>query len=172
MAGEYSETERIQPTHDVSDFDCGSDAQTTWLREHALQADGSSDTRVFVVRRLADNHIVGYFALSMGSLLRDSAPERLLKGAGRYPEIPVVLLTRLGVDLTEQGKNVGHSLLLDVFRRVDALSEDVGFRALVVHAETEQAKGFYLSQADFDEGPYDNLQLCILLKDLRAALRE
>jgi hypothetical protein len=48
----------------------------------------------------------GYYALSAGSIAHDDAPYRITKGIGRYP-IPVIILTRLGVDVSEQGKRLG-----------------------------------------------------------------
>jgi hypothetical protein len=49
-------------------------------------------SRVFVVRRLADDNVVGYYALTTGSVLQADASRRLTAGAGGY-DIPVVILT-------------------------------------------------------------------------------
>lgn len=57
-----------------------------------------------------------------------SAPERVTKGAGKYP-VPVIILTRLGVDLSEQGRGLGRALVVDALRRVDAAADIVGVRA-------------------------------------------
>lgn len=127
-------------------------------------------SRVFVVRRLVDGNVVGYYALTTGSVLNADAPLRLTKGAGHY-DIPVVVLTRLGVDLSEQGRGLGRALVVDAFRRVDRISGEVGVRALLIHAEHEAARSFYMGLASFEQSPVDDLQLVLLLKDLRRAIR-
>jgi len=163
--------ELLRSDHEVADFDCGSEAQTTWLRQHALQAQQSDSARVYVVCRSGTKRVAGYYAIAAGSVAHDSASPRVAKGLGRYP-IPVVLLTRLGVDLTEQGNGLGLSLVQDALLQTAAVAERIAVRALLVHAETPQAALFYrrISPA-FEESPTDPLHLILLLKDLRSALR-
>ncbi|MDQ6726866.1 MAG: GNAT family N-acetyltransferase [Actinomycetota bacterium] len=126
-------------------------------------------SRVFVVRRTSDDRVVGYYALTTGSVLKSNAPIRLTKGAGNY-DIPVIILTRLGVDLTEQGSGLGRALVVDAFRRVGQVSQEVGVRALLIHAENDEARSFYLALAQFEASPVDRLQLMLLTKDLRRPL--
>jgi GNAT superfamily N-acetyltransferase len=166
----YSPVEDLGPKHDLAAFDCGSDAQTTWLRRHALQSQSGGMSRVFVVRRLDGDKVVGYYALTTGSVLNAEASMRLTAGAGGY-DIPVIVLTRLGVDLSEQGRGLGRALVVDAFRRVDRISDDVGVRALLIHAEDAEARNFYLRLASFEPSPVDDLQLLLILKDLRRAIR-
>lgn len=170
MSSRFGPVESLDPKHSVADFDCGSDAQTTWLRRHALQSQSGGMSRVFVVRRLGDDQVVGYYALTTGSVLHADASRRLTAGAGGY-DIPVVVLTRLGVDLAEQGRGLGRALVVDAFRRIDRISDDVGVRALLIHAGDADARDFYLRLAAFEPSPIDQLQLLLLLKDLRKATR-
>ena len=51
-------------------------------------------------------------------------------------------------------------------------SKIIGARALLIDAETEQAKQFYLHVGEFEESPLNPLQLCLLMKDLRRALKD
>lgn len=170
MSSRYSPVENLETKHDVAEFDCGSDAQTTWLRRHALQSQAGGMSRVFVVRRLSDDKIVGYYALTTGSVLHADASGRLTAGTGGY-DIPVVILTRLGVDVSEQGRGLGRALVVDAFRRIDRIAEEVGVRALLIHAEDADARDFYRRLAAFESSPVDDLQLVLLLKDLRKAIR-
>lgn len=170
MSSHFSDVEGLDSKHDVADFDCGSDAQTTWLRRYALQSQSGGMSRVFVVRRVSDDKVVGYYALTTGSVLNGDAPMRLAAGTGGY-DIPVIILARLGVDLSEQGRGLGRALVVDAFRRVDRISDEVGVRALLIHAEDPDARDFYLRLARFEPSPVDDLQLLLLMKDLRKALR-
>jgi GNAT superfamily N-acetyltransferase len=167
--GRYSKVEQLSRTHDVDSFDCGLDAETLWLRRSALQAEGHGTSRTYVVRRLEDDRVVGYYAIATSVVMPAAAPPRLMKGAGQYDQ-PAILLTRMGVDLTEQGRGLGRALLVDALRTAASISERVGVRALLIHAENEDARDFYMRMADFEPSPTDPLHLILLMKDLRRAL--
>jgi GNAT superfamily N-acetyltransferase len=90
-----------------------------------------------------------------------ATPERVRKGAGRYPQ-PVALLARLGVDVDHEEEGLGAGLLQDVLARLVELSADIGCRALLVHAESEPARDFYLHLvAEFEPSPTDDLHLVL-----------
>ena len=140
----------------------------------AKQAYGTGTTRVFVVTE-SDQPRVAYDAWCMASVGITDLPERLRRGAGRYPQ-PVALLARLGVDERHEGQGLGAALLLDVISRVASLSEAslsdaIGCRGLLVHAESEQARSFYEHLIpEFERSPTDPLHLLLLLKDIRRTL--
>lgn len=166
----YSPAEAISKSHLTDEFDCGSDAQSAWLRRHALQADLSDSTKVRVVTCRGDRRVVGHYALSAGSVELADAPERIRKGMPRYP-LPVIVLTRLGVDQREQGRGLGRALVKDAILRAEAASHSIGARALLVHCETSQAKAFYLGVVpEFTESPTDPLHLYLLMSDLRRTI--
>ena len=102
-------------------------------------------------------------------------PERLLSGTGRYPQ-PVALLARLGEDERHECQGLGAALLLDAITRVASLNEAslsdaIGCRGLLVHAESEQDRGFdeHLIP-ELSSSPTDPLHLLQLLKDSRRTL--
>jgi predicted N-acetyltransferase YhbS len=89
---------------------------------------------------------------------------------GRYP-VPVILLTRLGVDLGEQGHGLGSALVQDAFRQAVAVSDRVGVRALLIHCETAKTSDFYRRiDPGFEQSPTDPLHLLLSMPDLRAAV--
>jgi GNAT superfamily N-acetyltransferase len=136
----------------------------------AKQAHGTGTTRVFVVTAIDQPAVVAYYAWCMASVGIAELPERLRRGAGRYPQ-PVALLARLGVDERHEGQGLGAALLLDVITRVASLSDAIGCRGLLVHAESEQSRGFYERLIpEFECSPTDPLHLLLLLKDIRQAL--
>jgi GNAT superfamily N-acetyltransferase len=159
----------LTASHDTEAFDCGSPVQTEWLRRYALQAQAAGTSRVYVSTASGSRVVVGYYALAAGSVERAGAPERLRKGTGRHP-VPVVVLSRLGVDVGAQGKGLGAALVRDALLRVVAAADVIGVRALLVHAESEKARGFYEHVAEFEKSPTDPLHLMLLMKDLRRAL--
>ena len=165
----YGPLERLAAEHDTSGFDCGSDAQTYWLRRHALQAQAAETAAVYVVCPAGSRRVVAYFALAAGSVELADAPARVTRGAGRYP-IPVILLARLGVDISEQGHGLGRALLKEILFRTSEAADTIGARALLIHAESDTARAFYQHVAEFEPSPTDALHLFLLMKDLRATI--
>jgi GNAT superfamily N-acetyltransferase len=159
----------LTPSHDTEPFDCRSAVQTDWLRRYALQAQAAGTSRVYVSTAPGSLVVMGYYALAAGSVEHTEAPERLRKGTGRHP-VPVVLLSRLGVDVRAQGLGLGAALVRDALLRVIAAADVIGVRALLIHAESEKARGFYEHLAEFETSPTDPLHLMLLMKDLRRVL--
>lgn len=156
--------------HVREQFTCRSDEQTQWLRRHALQATRMGTAKVLVVTESEQAQVVAYYAWTMAQLSLAAAPKRLARGAGRYPQ-PVALLARLAVDSEHEGRGLGAALLQDVLLRTAAISERIGCRALLVHAESEAAKRFYQHLVpEFERSPTDPLHLVLLVKDIVRSL--
>ncbi len=113
--------------------------------------------------------VVGYYSLATGGVDRQDAPPRVTKGTPNHP-VPVIILARLAVHADHQGRNLGRHLLRDALLRVANAAEEIGVRALLIHAKDDDARDFYLAQAEFEPSPVDPLQLFLLMKDLRKAL--
>lgn len=161
----------LDPVHAVEPFSCRSSEQTDWLRRHARQSSTGGTTRVFVVTPSSSHDVVAYYGWCMGQLALEASAERLHKGAGRYPQ-PVALLARLGVDLRHEGKGLGAGLLVDAIARLLGLSDEIGCRGLLIHAETDAAREFYLHLIpELIPSPTDDLHLVLLMKDARRTLR-
>jgi len=82
---------------------------------------------------------------------------------------PVVVLTRLAVDRSVQGKGLARALLADVFERVSQTSEQIGVRGILVHAASPAATAFYLNMG-FEASLLDSATLVVRLADLREVL--
>jgi GNAT superfamily N-acetyltransferase len=165
---QLSGPEPLTAAHDVKNFDCGKQELTEWLRRYALQSHQAGAARVYVVHRTG--RVAGYYALAAGSVEPEEAPERVKKGLARHP-IPVILLARLAVDISERRQGLGAALLKDALRRITSAADEIGARAVLVHAKDDEAKAFY-RHFDFEPSPTDPLHLFLLMKDLRAILRE
>ncbi len=171
MTERYRAPELLSDQHELDDFECRSSEQTLWLRRYARQSAGMGTTRVFVVTEVGSPAVVAYYGWCMAHLTTVAAPVRLRRGAGRYPQ-PVALLARLGVDLRHEGRGLGAGLLQDVLARLIELSDDIGCRGLLIHAESLEAREFYLHLvAEFEESPTDPLHLVLLMKDIRRTLK-
>jgi GNAT superfamily N-acetyltransferase len=165
--GDLSPIEPLTAAHVVEGFDCGQIELNTWLVKYALQNNSAAGSRTRVVSYTGEERrVVGFYALSAGAVAKLEAPARVAKGKAAHP-IPVIVLTRLGVDLSMQGKGLGTALLKDALLRVLEISDVVGVRALLVHAKDDGAAAFY-SQFDFEPSPVAANQLLMLVKDIKA----
>lgn len=166
----FKEPERLASHHDIDGFRCGRAVMDQWLVKYARGNQTGNMTRVFVTTVADTDEVAGFYALSTGGVDHATAPARVIKGVARHP-IPVIILTRLAIHEDYQGKGLGRGLLRDALIRVANASEQVGVRALLIHAKDEEARDFYLRQVrEFEPSPADPLQLFLLLKDLRMAL--
>ena len=155
----------------VDDFECRSAEQTEWLCHHARQAHTAGTAKVLVVTQVGSDVVVAFYAWSMASISIEDAPTRVRKGAGRYPQ-PVALLARLGVSIEHEGRGLGAGLLADAISRTAQLGTEIGCRSLLVHAETPQARDFYLHLIpEFEPSPTDDLHLVLLMKDILRTIR-
>lgn len=171
MRKAYRPPELLSDHHDLTGVRCSSSEQTQWLHRHARQSAATGTTRAFVVTEHESRRVAAYYAWCMAQLHAEAAPRRFRKGAGRYPE-PVALLARLGVDTDNERAGLGAGLLQDVFARIIELSEDIGCRGLLVHAESADARSFYLHLVpELEPSPTDDLHLVLLMKDIRRTLR-
>ena len=172
MSGKYNPPRLLAAADQLDSFACRSHEQTRWLIDHARQANASGGTsRVFVVTEADSHDVVAYYGWCMASISPEQAPLRLRKGAGRYPQ-PIALLARLAVHSCHQGKGLGAGLLADVIARTALVSEEIGCRGLLVHAEDENARNFYRHLIpEFSNSPTDPLHLVLLLKDIRKSLK-
>jgi len=158
--------ERLDQHHDLSGFHCGNDDLDDWLHRHALAAQQMDSARTFVLVRRG--RVVGYFSLTMGSVLRADAPAKLVRGLPAYP-VGMVLLARLAVAQTEQGTGLGALLLAEALRKAVAAGEAAAARLVVVDAIDDDAVRFY-ERFGFIPAPEDTRRLYRRLKDIRASL--
>lgn len=167
MSGEELRLERLHADHDVEPFDSGSAELDGWLRRHALAAQQMDSARTFLL--LDGGRILGYFSLTMGSVRREEAPRRLVRGLPGYP-VGMVLLARLAVDRSEQGKGRVALLLAEALRKAVAAGEAAAARLVVVDAIDEQAASFYRRHG-FVPAPDHPLRLYRRMSDIRASLQ-
>lgn len=168
MMARFGDPEPLGSHHILEHFDSGVDSLNRWLADHSRQAVASGSARVFVTVDVETGRVVGYHALAAAAVAHEEATERARKGQPRHP-IPAVLLARLAVDVSVQGRGLGAWLLQDAMRRALSASETVGMRVLLVHALDDNARGFY-ERWGFEPSPTDPLNLQLLFKDIRKSL--
>jgi predicted N-acetyltransferase YhbS len=128
--------------HDVTGFSCGNELLDRWLVRYAGQNQRRDAARTFVAAT-AHQRVYGYYTLVAGQLDHSAATRETRRGLSQHFPIPVAILARLAVDISQQRHGVGTALLDDALARVVRASEQVAVRAVVVHAVDDNASAFY-----------------------------
>ncbi|QEH38137.1 Acetyltransferase (GNAT) family protein [Aquisphaera giovannonii] len=155
--------EKLRPDHALEGFDCGSEELNRFLIRFALANQRAEAAQTYVA--VSGSIVVGYHSLAVAEVAFDDAPDRLRKGLARHP-IPIMLLARLAVATSWQGRGLGGGLLKDAMRRTLQAADIAGIRAFAVNAKGEAARAFY-EHFGFIASPTDPLHLFLLIKDIR-----
>lgn len=159
---DYGVIDKLRREHSLDSFDCGKDELNRFLKRQAWNNQQSHSAQTYVLAR--NLSVLGYYSLAAGSVRHEDVTERVKKGLARHP-IPVILLARLAVDVSLQGKGVGPALLKDALLRAASAADTISARALLVHAKDDDAKRFY-EHFDFEPSPSDPYHLLLITKDL------
>jgi hypothetical protein len=157
---------RLNPTHDLSQFDCGKNQLNDWLRNSALPSEGKT-ARTYVVCN--GNAVIGYYCISMGSVERKQLPSRLKRQQGLPNHIPVAIIGRLARDQDPRWKGLGKDLLQDAFIRIVSASENIGVRCVLVHAIDDDAAKFW-RDLEFQEYPGGSKTFFMAVETIISAL--
>ena len=130
----------LNAEHQVSAFDCGEFVMDDWLKRRALANQASGASRTFVVANTA-NIVSGYYALAAGAVDHATAGSAMRRNMPN--PVPVMVLGRFAVERGFRGNGLGADLLADAISRTNRLAQEVGIRALIVHALHDRASAFY-----------------------------
>ena len=155
----------ISTAHDVTSFDCGDATLNDWLQRRAIKNESKGASRTFVA--CEDNTVIGYYALAVGAINREDTSGKVRRN---MPDpVPVMVLGRLAVDASWQGKRIGIGMLKDAIQRTIIVAEQAGIRALLVHALSDKARSFY-QHCGFQVSPTNDMSLMITLDEARNAV--
>lgn len=159
MSGRLSAPQPLAADHRTEGFSCGEASLDEWLRRRALVNQTTGASRTFVVTG-DQGQVLAYYALAAGAVSHQESPGSIRRN---MPEpIPVMVLARLAVDQRLQRRQVGGALLKDALRRAAAVAQNVGVRALLVHALNEHARQFYIHYG-FVASPVNPMTLMLAL---------
>lgn len=139
-SGALSAPTLLTAAHVLDTFNCGEVTLDDWLKRRALTNDLNGASRTYVIAD-AQSRVVGYYALAAGAVSHKDSSSAVRRN---MPDpIPVLVLGRLAVDQSCQGRQLGAALLKDAVQRTYAVAQQAGIRALLVHALNDRAKAFY-----------------------------
>jgi predicted GNAT family N-acyltransferase len=132
----------LEASHDRKAFSCGNPELDRYLREQFGQDARRNAARTYVWSEDGTD-ILGYYTLSACAVQYSSIDDAQIQKLARYNEVPAILIGRLAVSSTEQGKGSGGALLIDALKRCRQMSETLGASLVVVDAKDENAASFY-----------------------------
>lgn len=159
---DFGSIEKLRRDHVLGGFDCGEEELNGFLKRQAWNNQQANSAQTYLLAK--ELVVSGYYSLAAGSITHDAASERVRKGLARHP-IPIILLARLVVDVSVQGKGVGPALHKDALRRAASAADTIGARAVPVRAKDDNAAGFY-KHFHFEPSPSDPYHLLLIMKDL------
>lgn len=152
--------EKLNLSHQIKGFDSGNSQLDDWLKNRAIKNEIEGASRTYVLCN--GNVVIGFYCLANGSVFQSVATGKVRRN---MPDpIPVMVIGRLAIDRSWQGKGLGRALLRDAILRTLQASEIAGIRAILVHAISENAKLFY-EKCGFTASPIDEMTLMIRIKD-------
>jgi GNAT superfamily N-acetyltransferase len=159
--------ELLNPTRVRDAFDCGSQPLNDFLTRYASQYQKRNLARTYVLVKLGDPKVLGYYTLASSAITFNSLPADQTMKLPKHP-VPVVLLARLAVDRSVGGQGFGGRLLRECFARGLQLAAQIGIDAITVDAIDEQAAKFY-EHFGFMRFPQQTGKLFISLDTIRQA---
>ncbi len=134
--------ELLTGQHHRTTFECGEPSLNEWLARMALQQQEKNYARTrVIVEETAPAQILGYYTLLAHEIDTGQIPS-----ARKLPRrLACVLLGRLAVDRSAQGRGLGRVMLIDAIARTRATIEEAAGIGLVVDALHDRAAAFYRS---------------------------
>lgn len=159
--------ELLSQHHDTREFNCGKTVLDVWLQGQALKNQTNRGSRTFVIT--ADNKVAGYYALASGAVERTHASSNIARNMPN--PIPVVILARLAIDHHFKRRSLGKALLKDALLRSLNVANEIGVKAVLVHALDREAVAFY-EKFGFQKMPEQKNTLMLSISNIAKSLRK
>lgn len=168
---------RIEPLdrkrHGRAAFSSGEPRVDNFLKTNAAGLQDLDTTRCVVACFPSEDgqpaEIVGFYALNAHAIDTTTLPEPLRRKVGKYPTVPAVYLSVVGVHETYQGKGIGSFLMASAFRRCAGIADQIGAAFIILDALNDDAARLY-RRLGFADLPGHEPRMLIGMKVVRAAI--
>ncbi len=144
--------ELLTSSHDRNSFNCGREAQNTFLRERARKHASQNFSKTWVAVMPGEPTMLGYVTLSMGNISFENLTDELRSELPKYP-MPVLHAGQLAVSIHFQGKGIGALLIRFAAEQAIAASKPVGCYAIELVADNDRAREWYLARGFLELKP-------------------
>lgn len=136
----WSNVERLDASHDASQFRCGLESVDEWFWTQALDQLARVSTHVCLS---AERDVLAFYSFRHIIVSLDGASNTMRRGAEVDGSSTGLLLAQMGVHVDHQGNGMGKALLRQAMRVAADLHDQAPFRLLVLDAENEGLVDFY-----------------------------
>lgn len=154
--------------HSREGFSCEVESLERYFKTQAGQDAKKGLAAIYVMSDGAAT-VLGYYTLSSYTIDASELPDEAARKLPSYPKFPAILIGRLARDQKYRGHRIGPELLHDALLRSLESSKSVGAMAVVVEAENERARQFYLEYG-FIQFPDHANKLFLPMKTIESAL--
>ena len=157
--------------HDRAGFSCGVDSIDRWFKYSISKKIKNDRVRVWCGVN-DDGVLVGFYALSAYNILPEHAGNIAI--ADDIHKIPVIYLSVIAVDKTQQGQGGGGDLLMHAIEKCVMVSNHIGVAEIVLDVEKDD--GFdrrvqFYNTHGFRFIEEENLRMALSIKDAKANIQ-
>lgn len=161
--------EPLNQGHDRQKFSCGDAALDRYLKDHAGQDVRRDVSSVFVAIKEQNPQVLAFYTLNATSVPLSDFPADVRRRLPKYPDVPGILLGRLAVDKSCQGRGMGAIVLADALARAAGVRGDLGAAFVLVRAKHAAARAFY-EKFGFKPFSDETLFLYMAMKTVQKAI--
>jgi GNAT superfamily N-acetyltransferase len=137
--------ESLAAHHDCDAFDCGEDSLTAWFKQQAWRYEKQRLARTYVLVSVSQSSLVGgYYSVSASQVAYETLPRDQTKKVPPRFLIPSILIGKLAVHKSLQGKGFGAALLEHALQRALQSANTIGVRFVLIDAIDDRARDIYL----------------------------
>ena len=118
--------------HERADFDSGVASIDNYLILTAKKQQNADMVRVRVLTSEESNRVLGFYVLNAHSIDAGDLPDEIGRKAPQHRRVPAAYVSMIGVDLSMQGKGLGHMLLSNALRQILQAADLVATAVIVL----------------------------------------
>ena len=118
--------------HDRASFCSGVASIDNFLILTAKKQQNADMVRVRVLTSDTSNRVLGYYVLNAHSIDAGELPDEIGRKAPHHQRVPAAYVSMIGVDLSMQGRGLGHMLLSNALRQILKAADLVATAVIVL----------------------------------------
>jgi GNAT superfamily N-acetyltransferase len=159
--------------HDRSAFSCGFAPIDNFLKSSLSDQIRDGMVTAWLATADEDPAVLGFYTLGAMAVRSNLGPKAWQRA--RVPDVPVIYIRAVAVDVSMQGKGLGTALVIDAIKRCLAIADQMGAAAIVLDVlrddHFERRSKFY-AELGFQslQDPDNPTRVYIPMADVRATL--
>ncbi len=129
--------------HERALFDCGEEDLNSYLQQKAARYAEKNISVTYVATREGDCGVIGFCAVAATSVERADLNDSFRRRAGRYKQVPAMIIGQLAVRRADTSQGVGWSLVAYALRLAESISRQIGVALVILDARDDKLIQYY-----------------------------